>query len=293
VRPFSNLPARALAIIGEKKLTEANFGLVGVEESMALGEWTEIEKALGEARWHNRTAQMSALRQIKDRWEIDALKRSAAVLADAFDCVPRVIRAGTTTRQLTAAVDRVLRRGAAEDVRILIGGSFPGGESLRPGGEAVLRPGDSVMLYAAGEVQRYWAAVARTFVLGPASPGLRALAERAHAALAAMRKAAVPGATAAAVAAAADACLADRELRNSAAAHGLGHGIGLNPEEAPMITAANDKTIRAGMSLALQVISRGGDESIAFGEMIFVGATANETLIEAPALIERALSSRD
>ena len=288
VRPFTNLPTRALALIGEKNLTEAKFGLVGVEESMALGEWTEIETAFGKTRWVNRTAQMSALRRIKDRWEIDALKRSANALAAAFDVARESLRAGMTTRQLTAAVDRALRRGAAEDVRVLIGGSFAGGESLRPGGEAVLQRGDSVILYAAGEVQRYWAAAARTFVLGSASPSMRALAESARTALAAMRAAAaVPGATVAFVAAAAETCLiADRELRSSARAYGLGHGIGLDPEEAPIIVAGNDTPLRAGTSLVLQVIGRSAGESIAFGETVLVGDAGATSLIEAPALVE-------
>ena len=286
VRPFSDLAARTIALIREKGLAKARFGLVGVEEYMSLGEWSEIEKTLDEAQWHNRTTAMSSLREVKDRWEIGALRRSAAALADAFAIVPQEIGAGMTTRQLTAAVDRELRRGAAEDVRILVGGSFPGGDSLRPGGDWVLRDGDSVTLYAAGEVQRYWAAAARTFVLGPASTALRELAGRAHAALAAMRKAAVPGAKAAAIAAAADAHLADRDLHASATAHGLGHGIGLDPEEAPRIATGSDHRIRAGASLALQVIGRSAGQSIAFGDMILVGAEGSESLTGSAALIE-------
>ena len=286
VRPFSDLPARLLALIRDKGLANGRFGLVGVEEAMPVGDWTQITGALSEAQWRTRTDAMAELRQSKDPWELAALRRSAGALTAAFDVVPQVVKAGMTTRRLAAAVDRELRRRAAEDVRILVATGGASGKSLRPPSDDVLQNGDCVMLYVAGEVQRYWAVAARSFVLGRAPRALSALADRAAAALADMRAAAVPGASLAQLAALADDRLGDTALRASASAHGYGHGIGLDLEEAPLRVASEDGRLPANASLALQIIGRSGELAVALGETIVVGPDGGETLIDTPALIE-------
>jgi hypothetical protein len=147
-------------LINEKGLAKARFGLVGIEESLSLKEWADIAAGLPEAQWQTRTAAAMRLRQRKDRWELAALCRSALAVAGALDAVPHIARPGMTTRQLAAAVDRELRRAAAEDVRILIAGGPQCALSLHPPDDQVLQNGDPVMLYAAAEVQRHWAEAA-------------------------------------------------------------------------------------------------------------------------------------
>jgi Xaa-Pro aminopeptidase len=215
-----------------------------------------------------------------------ALRRSAAAVAAALDVVPAIIRPGMTTRQLAAAVDREVRRAAAEDVRVLIAGGAQCGSSLRPADDHVLQAGDCVMLYVAGEVQRYWAEGARTFVLGRASAAQQALAARADAALAAMRTAAVPGALVSDIHACAENRLDDAGLCASANAYGYGHGIGLDAEEAPFIVAGSDQRIVDGAALALRVIGHIEGQGIAVGQVVIATSNGGEALIDAPGLIE-------
>lgn len=285
VRPFSNLPDRLIALIHDKGLAKGRFGLVGVEEAMPFGDWTPVAAALPEAQWQTRTGLMAGLRQGKDHWELAALRRSAGAVAAAFDAVPPIIHAGLTTRRLAAFVDRELRRRAAEDVRVLVATGGANGKSLRPASDVVVQDGDWVMLYVAAEVQRYWAAAARTFVLGGASRVLHPLAERVCSALSAMRAAAVPGAVLAQLVAIADDRLGDTALRASASAHGYAHGIGLDLEEAPL-HIADDRPLPADASLVLQIIGRERDFAIALGETIVVAPNSGEALIEAPPPIE-------
>jgi Xaa-Pro aminopeptidase len=280
VRPFSKLGTQACALITEKGLAHARFGLVGVEEQIALADWTDISTGLPDAQWQTRTEAVSRLRTSKDAWERAALRRSAAAVTSALDRVADVARPGTTTRAIAAAADRVLRREAAEDVRVLIAASAHGGLSLRPPDDRVLQAGDTIMIYVAGEVQRYWAEGAGTFSLGPVSPALRALAAAAAAALTAMRAAAVPGVPVSDILARANAALEDNELRASANAYGLGHGIGLDAEEAPFVVAGASERLVAGTTLALRVIGHSAGHGIALGQMIVVGAHGAEILVE-------------
>jgi Xaa-Pro aminopeptidase len=286
LRPFSNLARQACALINEKGLSKARFGLVGIEESVSLKEWTDIAAGLPEAQWQTRSAAAMRLRQSKDRWELAALRRSALAVAGALDAVPRIARPGMTTRQLAAAVDRELRRAAAEDVRILIASGPQCALSLRPPGDHVLQNGDPVMLYAAAEVQRYWAEAARTFVLGRASAAQQALAARAAAALAAIRAAAVPGALVSGLHDRAEARLDDAALCASARAYGYGHGIGLDPEETPFVVPGSDERVVEGATLALRVIGHSAGQGIATGQVVIAGLNGGEPLIEAPGLIE-------
>ena len=280
VRPFSKLGTQLCALIKDKGLTRACFGLVGVEEQLALADWTDITAGLPDARWETRTEAVSRLRQSKDEWELAALRRSAAAVRTALDLVADIARPGMTTRELGAAADRVLRCRAAEDVRILIAGGAQCGASLRPPDDQVVQAGDTIMVYVTGEVQRYWAEGARTFTLGPASPTLPVLAARAAEALAAMRRAAVPGASVSDIWARANAALDDPELRASANAYGLGHGIGLDAEEAPFITTGSNELLVEGATLALRIIGHRAGHGIALGEMIVVRARGADILIE-------------
>jgi Xaa-Pro aminopeptidase len=286
VRPLGNTARQVCALIAEKGLTEARIGLVGVEESLGVAEWNAITTGLPQAQWHSRTAVMTGLRRVKDRYEQAALRRSALAVAHALDAVPRLIRPGLTTRQLAAAVDRRLRLAGAEDVRILIAGGAQCGRSLRPADDTLLQRDDEVIVYAAAETQRYWAEAARTFVLGRANPAQQSLAARARAALAAMQAAVMPGLPVADLHARAEAALTDAELRASASAYGYGHGIGLDAEEAPYVLAESEERIDEGAALALRVIGHSGGQGIALGQMIMAGAGGAEALIEAPGLIE-------
>jgi Xaa-Pro aminopeptidase len=286
VRPLGDPARQVCALIGEKGLAQARIGLVGIEESLALPEWSEIAARLPEVQWRSRSAAAMGLRQAKDRFEQAALRRSARVVVHALDAVPRLIRPGMTARELAAGVDRQLRLGGAEDVRILIAAGAHCGRSLRPAADDVLHRGGAVMLYVAGETQRYWAEGARTFVLGRASPMQQALARRAAAALAAMQAGMAPGALMADIHARAEAAVDDAELRASANAYGYGHGIGLDAEEAPCVLAGSEERIVDGAALALRVIGHSGGQGIAMGHVVVAGADGVEALIEAPGVIE-------
>jgi Xaa-Pro aminopeptidase len=286
VRPFGRLAPALAALIKDKGLAAARLGLIGIEELLSLGEWKEIETNLPQVRWHGRTRAVARMRESKDRFELAALRRAAAAVAAAFDRVPSLLRAGTSLRAVAAAVDREMRRAAAEDVRILVAAGPPCSRSLRPPDDGVPREGDPVMLYAAAEVQRYWAESARSYVLGRASLEQRALAERAGAALAAMRAAARPGALLSTIHRIAEKALDDTALCASANAYGFGHGIGLDLEEAPMIGTDGHQRLAENATLALRVVAHANGEGIAFGQVVVAHANGGEPLIDSPGLME-------
>jgi Xaa-Pro aminopeptidase len=285
VRPFTRLPRELVKLIEEKALANARIGLVSVAEFIAVTDWEEITAGLPGVSWTARTAALAALRDVKDSFELRAIRQSASAVEDALGAVPDFLCAGMSVRQVTAEVDRLLRRSAAEDVRILVAAGDACGVSLRTADDRVLADGDTLMLYAAVEIQRYWAEGARTYVLGQTPAALSALNEVATETLSALRAACVPGASVAELYRLADERLAPHGLAMSASAYGYGHGIGLDPEEDPVIGPAGRGILADGATLALRVICHKDGRGIACGQTVLVRDGGGESLVRAPSLV--------
>lgn len=284
VRPFTNLPKTATALIEERGLTSARIGLVGLDESMPITEWQAIEQALPDISWQARSDALLGLRQRKDSWELAAMRRVAAAVESALDLAPRLLKPGVSIRSVTAELDRDIRCRAAEDVRILVASGPQTGVALRPADDRVLQSGDVVMLFVAAEIQRYWAEGARSYVLGAPSAELRNLAAKVTDALGAARSKARPGIAVGEIHGAAAAALDG--LANSADRYGFGHGIGLDADEAPIIAAGSAQKLLPDSTLGLHLIVHAGAIGLAVGQTIVARGDHCEGLNDAVALVE-------
>jgi Xaa-Pro aminopeptidase len=284
VRPFTNLPKTLAALIEERRLAAGRIGLVGLDDSMPVTEWDAIAQALPKVSWQARNDALLSLRQRKDAWELAAIRRVAAAVESALDLAPQYLKPGATMRQVAAELDREIRRKAAEDVRILAASGSQVATALRPPDDRVLAKGDVVMLFVAAEIQRYWAEGARSYVLGAPQPELLALAGKVGEALDAMRGQARAGAAVSQLYATAAEKL--NGLADSAALYGLGHGIGLDADEAPIIDKAATGKLQADSTLGLHLIVHAGKLGLAVGQTIVARAEQGEGLNDAAPLIE-------
>jgi Xaa-Pro aminopeptidase len=255
VRPFTNFPRELVKLVQERGLVSARIGLVGTRDSLPVTEWATIHAALPRVAWSDRDAEVQRLREQKGPHEIAAIERAAHLVEAGLEAASSMLRPGTSIRALAAEVDRVIRRGGAEDVRVLVG---VGEQSLRPPNDRVVQPGEALRLFVAAEFQRYWAEGAQTLVLGAATEAQRADAQRAGDAVQAMQAAAREGVAVGAVAEAARASLGADDLVRSAAAYGLGHGIGLDLEEGPTIRPDAAESLQSGATLGVHVVLPGG-----------------------------------
>ena len=263
VRPFTRLPGEVDKLIREQGLERARIGLVNVEEQLAVGDWAQIRALLPDVDWQSADGTLAALRADKDATELAVMRHTATLVGEGLAAAAEALRAGVSERAVLAAVDRRLRYGAVEDARVLIASGPRASISLRPTDDRVLEAGDVVLLHLAAEYQRYWAEAGQTFVLGAADEATRRLADSAERALSAMSGALRPGAPAGA---AADAALevlnaADASLSTQHSAlstsYGLGHGIGLDLEEAPYLRLGATAPLVEGAVLALHVVLHG------------------------------------
>ena len=172
----------------------------------------------------------------KDEKEIALIARACEITSRAFEEILPLIRAGVTERELAISLERALTDLGADGLAFdTIVASGPNGAIPHhvPSGRP-FAAGDMITVDCGARYQGYHADMTRTVVLGTPAAWQQDLYALVAQAQAAGIDAAVPGADVRDVDAAA------RDLIEGAGyggqfQHGLGHGVGLQPQEAPMI----------------------------------------------------------
>jgi Xaa-Pro aminopeptidase len=199
------------------------------------------------------TSLVAALRAIKDRTEIAAIRRSIKVAEDAFRAICAQLDANQTERDVAARLEYEIRTMGGE------GCSFPpivgvGARAALPHG----RPGDTkigasamVLMDWGATVCGYMSDLTRVISTGKISPKFQriySIVRRAQqAAIGRIR----PGAKLKTVDAAARSIIADEGF-GKYFGHGLGHGFGLEIHELPRLSPAGEGTLEAGMVVTVE-----------------------------------------
>lgn len=226
-----------------------------------------------------------AQRMVKDADEIRATEGAAAIADAGHAALPSILRPGQTELALAAEVEAALRRAGHEGYQPL---RYPGargggvllmsgenltvrgghglvitGAGLSPGtpygpSRREVRPGDLVVLDIGSTYEGYTADASRTYAVGRATAAQEALFEAALAAEEAVLAALRPGLSVAEAYAAAEAVVA-RGMpphfppgRLSLPGF-VGHGVGLEIDEPPVLWPQEALPLSVGMTLAIEI----------------------------------------
>jgi Xaa-Pro aminopeptidase len=176
------------------------------------------------------------LRMVKDESEIALLGRACAITAEAFASTLGMIEPGRTERSFAVLLERAMidlgADGLAFDTIVASGpnGAIP---HHSPGARAFAR-GDLITIDCGARFGGYNADMTRTVALGEPAAWQREIYELVATAQLAGVQAAAPGADTAAVDAAARDVIAAAGYAGHFG-HGLGHGVGLEVHEAPLM----------------------------------------------------------
>jgi len=224
-------------------------------------------------------------RAVKDEAELAATRRAAAIADLGHRTVPRVAAPGVSELEMAAEVEAAMRRAGHEGFQPLRypaargGGVFlmsgenlavrgghglvVTGAGLSPGlpygaSRRVVQSGDLVVLDVGSTYAGYTADESRTFVLGAAAEPQRALFAVARAAEDAVFDALRQGTAVADLYAVAEAVVAAGSPPHFAPGSlelpgFVGHGIGLELDEPPVLRLRSDARLRAGMVLAIEI----------------------------------------
>ena len=193
--------------------------------------------------------RVSRLRAVKDAYEIEQMRRAAAVTDDALQAVTLQGLAGRTEAEVAWALQSAFRRLGAE------GEAFPAivaaGDHAAHGhalpGNRVIAAGELVVIDTGARVNGYCSDITRTFAAGEPTSELREMyalvLDAQMAGLAAVRSGA-HGRD--------DVDAACRRVIASGGhaddfGHGTGHGVGLEIHEAPDLGSTRGDVLRTGM----------------------------------------------
>jgi Xaa-Pro dipeptidase len=230
------------------------------------------------------TAIIREARSVKTPLEIELFRRSAALHARAYSKIPDVYHPGMTDRELSVEVERLMRlegclgifRVFGQSMEIFMGSLLAGDNATAPtpydfalGGEgldpsipigangAMLQPGQSLMVDMGGNFNGYMGDMSRVFSIGK-------LPERAYAAhqtcleiQEAVTEKAKPGAVCedlynTAIDMVTKAGFSDYFMGAGQKAKFIGHGIGLEINEAPVLAPRMKQELEPGMVFALE-----------------------------------------
>jgi Xaa-Pro aminopeptidase len=261
-------------------------GALGTELDLVSA---QIARRLGEAFPSWSLADVSPIvldqRAVKDESELAVARRAAAVADAGHLALPRSAAPGVSELELAAGVEAAMRRAGHEGFqplrhpeargggvflmsgenltvrgghgRVITGsGLSPGlpyGASLR-----TLQPGDLVVLDIGSAYAGYTTDEARTFVIGPPAQAQQALYAVARATEDAVIDAMHPGVPVADLYAIAESVVAagapPHLAPGSLSLPGfVGHGVGLELDEPPILWPRDDARLQAGMVLAIEI----------------------------------------
>jgi Xaa-Pro aminopeptidase len=239
---------------------------VGFESGhLTVGEFDTLRELAQGLEWKPARDRVERLRAVKDAWEVEQIREAIRIAERAFAMFRALLRPGDTEKELYDALESYVRRAGGH------GTSFP--PIVAVGARAALphAPPTGHKVSEAGLLLVDWGASGRfyksdlTRVLVPrnntAPPGNASgdgfepklqevydvVLRAQHAALAAVR----PGAKSGAVDAAARQVITDAGY-GSYFTHSIGHGLGLQIHEAPMMRPGSDIVLQAGMVVTVE-----------------------------------------
>ncbi len=240
------------------------FGLTALEfesDDLTVAEYQQLSDQLKSVEWKPGEDRVAQLRQVKDAWEVEQI-RSAIVLAEkAFAMFRAMIRPGDNEKDLSDAMEMYVRRAGGKST------SFP---TIVAGGVRAALPhaplteravgGEIVVLIDWGASGPFYKSDLTRVLIPHNNPGLTSDSNRAKLravydvvlraqaqAIAAIR----PGVKTGDVDAAARKVIADAGYGEQFT-HSIGHGLGMEVHEAPIMRPESEMVLQAGMVVTVE-----------------------------------------
>jgi Xaa-Pro aminopeptidase len=251
VRPCWKMGETCARVLVERGLASSTIGLAGLPRLVPHAEWSTLAGGLDRATLVDAEDLVWRQRAIKSMREIAQIHRASEIVHQALASLPASVDPAIVLEtRLAALVIREARMRGAEDVRLLIGRPKEPGWAFSPPEDASIRDNEAVCVHLAASWERYWSEAIRTYVVrgGRFIQIRRQELEERFRRLVSL---ATPGAAVADWYRAARGAMSPSDAR-SLEPIGLGHGIGVTPEEFPMLVGDSQATIEPGTCLVVR-----------------------------------------
>lgn len=245
--------ARARDYLGRADMPSAALALA-IEDSVSLYEYRALQKAFAQAEDAERAMSfvetrdmVVGLRAVKDADEIERLRAAQAITDAAFSHIIGFIRPGMTEREVQLELDGYMLRHGAEGL------AFPSIVASGPNGasphavvsDRPLEAGECIVMDFGARTQGYCSDMTRTVFLGEPEGNMRDAWEALRAANETVERMLRPGITGKEAHERAIGILDERGF-GGCMGHGLGHGVGIEIHELPVLSPRNESALVAG-----------------------------------------------
>lgn len=232
----------------QEAASEGGAGLLALEDSISLAEYRALEEAfVGSCSFAETKGFVLELRAQKDAEEIRCMQAAQAVTDAAFAHIVSFMEAGMTEREVQLELDLwMLSHGAEALAFPTIVASGPNGASPHAVvSSRCLEPGDAVVMDFGARVSGYCSDMTRTVFIGEPTEQMQAAWETLRAANETVEATLRPGMTGKAAHELACAVLEEGGF-GGRMGHGLGHGMGLQIHEEPVLSPRNESPLGVG-----------------------------------------------
>jgi len=260
--------------------------LVGVEpRSLRVLELRFLEEAAPQAEYVSAEETVTALRIIKDKFELEVMRKAVAIAQQALLATLPIVKVGVTEIDIAGELTiQLLRSGSDPEMAfgpIVSGGPNSANPHASPS-HRPLQPGDLLVIDWGAVYNGYVSDITRTFAIGPVEADLRHIAEIVADANAAGRTTAGPEVPAEDVDASTRQVI-ERAGYGQFFTHRTGHGIGMEGHEAPYIRSGNGIALQPGMTFTIEPgIYLPGRNGVRIEDNVVITATGIECLTDLP-----------
>lgn len=272
----SNGLSALLTLLEHLDLLHATIGVD--EDGIAPALHATLTASLAQARLISASETFRAIRSVKTRFEVEQLRYAARCVENAITHTANTLRVGISETEIARTFEIALvEQGARPALTMLKIGRHAVSGQRRQSSDITAGRGDFVWFDCDALYNGYWADIARVYALGELKRGekkLQALFNGQEVAIEKVR----PGMTGGEV----------FDLTMSAVhssgfpeyrRHHVGHGIGLEPYERPILAPGNSDKIEAGMVISIETpYYEFGLGALHFEDPILVGESGNELL---------------
>ncbi|HBT85349.1 MAG: Xaa-Pro peptidase family protein [Fermentimonas sp.] len=253
-------------------------------DQLTLNAANRLQAALNMPELLNISDKIRKIRSVKSEYELNQMRECAKIHSEVYQLIPALYRKGMSDLQLQIEIEREMRlrgsvgifRSFGENMDIFMGSILAGdnAQAASPydyalGGEGItpllplgangtpLKPGTTVMVDMAGNYRPYMDDMTRTFAIEHAPD----IAYKAHEVSIeihnAVKKQAKAGTLCSDIYSLAEEIVISNELQpyfmgTVQQAKFIGHGVGLEINEPPVITPRSKDTLLSGMTIALE-----------------------------------------
>jgi Xaa-Pro aminopeptidase len=236
-------------VVRKHRLKEISFEGFGISYDTLR----EYRKALDGLRWKAERPLIHALRRIKEATEVARIQKSIAVSEQALRAVLKQTKPGMTENEVAAELDYQMRKCGARNPSFgtIVATGTHSSQPHAAAGPRKLKAGDAITIDWGVKINGYNSDMTRVFFLREAKPSFRKLYEIVLQAQKLAIEALKPGMPAMKL---------DAVARNYIAAHGygphfshsLGHGLGMEVHESPIINTTCKTPLEPGMVITIE-----------------------------------------